>query len=49
VKSGIGLGLSISYDIIVNQHNGKLEVRSKEGEFAEFTMMIPIEQSKDEV
>lgn len=49
VKSGIGLGLSISYDIIVNQHNGRLEVRSKEGKFAEFTMMIPTEQSKDEV
>ncbi len=48
-KSGIGLGLSISYDIIVNRHDGRLEVQSEAGEFAAFTMMIPIAQSKDGV
>jgi signal transduction histidine kinase len=37
---GTGLGLSISYDII-KAHGGKLKVESKEGEGAEFEILIP--------
>ncbi len=39
---GTGLGLSISYDIIVKGHGGDLKVDSKEGEYTEFTILLPI-------
>ncbi|MEP6583766.1 MAG: tetratricopeptide repeat protein [Ginsengibacter sp.] len=38
---GTGLGLSLSYDII-KAHGGELKVETKEGEFAEFVIDIPI-------
>ncbi len=38
---GTGLGLSLSYDIIVKGHNGKIDVDSKEGEYSEFIISIP--------
>ncbi|MDZ4822386.1 MAG: ATP-binding protein [Flavobacteriales bacterium] len=38
---GTGLGLSICYDII-KAHGGELRVQSKEGEFTEFTISLPI-------
>jgi signal transduction histidine kinase len=38
---GTGLGLSLSYDIIVKGHAGTIDVNSKEGEYAEFTICIP--------
>ena len=37
---GTGLGLSLSYDI-VKAHGGELKVDSKEGEGAEFVVLIP--------
>jgi signal transduction histidine kinase/HAMP domain-containing protein len=40
--SGTGLGLSISYDIIVQGHQGELKAISVEGEFAEFTIILPV-------
>ncbi|MCE2982159.1 MAG: ATP-binding protein [Parachlamydia sp.] len=40
--AGTGLGLSLSYDIIVHEYNGTLSVRSEEGLFAEFTITLPI-------
>ena len=40
--SGTGLGLSISYDIVVQEHKGEIKVESKEGEFAEFIITLPI-------
>ena len=46
VGQGRGLGLTVSYQTIVNQHNGKLEVRSKPGRGAEFILEIPIRHSK---
>ncbi len=37
---GTGLGLSLSYDII-KAHGGELKVVSKEGDGAEFVVLIP--------
>jgi two-component system NtrC family sensor kinase len=39
---GVGLGLSLSYDII-KAHGGDLKVDTEEGVFAEFTVLLPIE------
>ncbi len=39
---GTGLGLSLSYDIITKGHKGELKVESKEGEYAEFVVTLPI-------
>jgi len=39
---GTGLGLSMSYDIVVKGHGGTLTVDSKEGEFTKFTVSIPV-------
>jgi len=38
---GTGLGLSLSYDIIVKGHGGKLEIESSEGEGSEFIIYLP--------
>lgn len=38
---GTGLGLSLSYDIITKSHGGKLTLKTKEGEGAEFIIQIP--------
>jgi signal transduction histidine kinase len=38
---GTGLGLSLSYDII-KAHGGKIKVETKEGEFTEFVIQLPI-------
>lgn len=38
---GTGLGLSLSYDIIVHAHKGTFEVQSREGEFTQFTLRLP--------
>jgi signal transduction histidine kinase len=42
VGEGTGLGLSMSYDIITKGHEGELKVDTKEGEFAEFTIKLPV-------
>jgi len=39
---GTGLGLSLSYDIITKVHSGNLTVESREGEFAEFIIQLPL-------
>ena len=38
---GTGLGLSLSYDIIVKQHAGSIEVNTQPGEFTEFRVVLP--------
>jgi signal transduction histidine kinase len=38
---GTGLGLSLSYDIVVKGHGGAIHVDSIEGEFATFTVQLP--------
>ena len=38
---GTGLSLSISYDIIVKQHGGSIEVETEPGEFAEIRVILP--------
>jgi GAF domain-containing protein len=38
---GTGLGLSLSYDIIVKQHAGSIEVDTRPGEFTEFRIVLP--------
>ncbi|MFI5014457.1 MAG: GAF domain-containing protein [Hyphomicrobiales bacterium] len=38
---GTGLGLSLSFDIIVKQHGGTIDVDTKPGEFTEFTILLP--------
>jgi signal transduction histidine kinase len=43
---GTGLGLSLSYDI-VKSHGGQLKVETKEGEGTEFTIILPILQTKE--
>jgi signal transduction histidine kinase len=38
---GTGLGLSLSYDIIKAQR-GEMKFETKEGEFTEFNILLPI-------
>jgi two-component system NtrC family sensor kinase len=47
VGKGTGLGLAISYSII-RKHQGTIEVSSREGEGATFTVKLPIERSNDD-
>lgn len=41
IGKGTGLGLNISYNIIVNKHNGHLLVESKSGEYTRFIIKLP--------
>ena len=38
---GTGLGLSMSHDIIVKQHGGRIEVETEPGAFTEFIIVLP--------
>ncbi len=39
---GTGLGLSLTYDMVVKGHGGTINVASIEGEGSEFTIQLPI-------
>ncbi len=39
---GTGLGLSLTYDMVVKGHGGSIQVNSKEGEGSEFIITLPI-------
>jgi signal transduction histidine kinase len=38
---GTGLGLSMTHDIIVKQHGGRIDVETRLGEFTEFIITLP--------
>jgi len=38
---GTGLGLSMTHDIIVKQHGGKIDVETEQGAFTEFIVSLP--------
>ncbi|MBE9226842.1 HAMP domain-containing histidine kinase [Phormidium sp. LEGE 05292] len=40
------MGLSISYQIIVESHGGELSCESTSGQGATFTILLPVERSK---
>jgi signal transduction histidine kinase len=40
---GTGLGLSLSYDIVTKEHNGIIDVITKENEYTEFIIQLPIQ------
>ena len=42
---GTGLGLSLSYDIVTKEHGGALQVNTKEGEYAEFLIRLPVKMT----
>ncbi len=44
VGQGAGLGLTVSYQIVVNQHHGQLKCVSEPGFGTEFTLELPIYQ-----
>jgi signal transduction histidine kinase len=45
VGKGTGLGLPISYEIVVEKHGGKLYCQSAPGQGTEFVIEIPMQQS----
>lgn len=45
IGKGTGIGMSVSYQIIVEKHRGKLECYSTPGQGAEFLIRIPVRQS----
>jgi len=42
---GTGLGLSLTYDIVTKEHGGIIRVETKEGEYAEFVIQLPLNRS----
>lgn len=48
VGKGTGLGLSIVYDIIVNKHQGSIDVSSEPGIGTQFTITLPVKAQPPE-
>ncbi len=46
VGKGTGMGLSISYKIVVEKHRGQIQCISAPGQGAEFVITIPLQQPK---
>ena len=47
VGEGTGLGLSLSYFIITNNHKGQLEVQSRPRKGTTFTLRLPLESPQN--
>lgn len=45
---GTGLGLSLSYETVVQQHQGRIDVETAEGGFTEFIVVIPRKRARPE-
>jgi PAS domain S-box-containing protein len=45
--SGTGLGLSVSYFIVTENHGGSMSVESKPGEWTRFTIRLPVTGERD--
>lgn len=45
VGKGTGQGLAIAYDVIVNQHHGKISVDSEPGNGTTFSIRLPLENA----
>ena len=45
VGKGTGQGLAIAYDVIVNQHHGKISVESEPGVGTTFSIRLPLENA----
>ena len=45
-QSGTGLGLSLTHDIIVQQHGGTLDATSTEGDHTEFVLTLPVQKAE---
>jgi len=41
---GIGLGLSLTYEIIAGQHHGTIQMETRLGEYTEFIIEIPLKE-----
>jgi signal transduction histidine kinase len=39
---GTGLGLSLTYDMVAKGHRGKIDINTKEGEYTEFKVVLPL-------
>ncbi|MBI1822769.1 MAG: HAMP domain-containing histidine kinase, partial [Nitrospirae bacterium] len=48
VGEGTGLGMAIVYKIIVENHHGKIDIKSKLGEGTEVMMTLPQRQQNTE-
>ena len=48
VGIGTGLGLSVSYFIVAEDHDGELEVDSVPGSYTKFTIRLPVSREKPE-
>ncbi|WP_437652593.1 trifunctional serine/threonine-protein kinase/ATP-binding protein/sensor histidine kinase [Sorangium sp. So ce1182] len=42
---GTGLGLALTYDVIVRRHRGNIKVDTRVGEYTEFTIVLPKSES----
>ncbi len=40
-RGNIGLGLSICFDIVVQEHGGEIKINTQEGDFTEFVLFLP--------
>ncbi len=47
VGQGTGMGLSISYQIVTEKHQGKLECFSPSGKGTEFVIQIPLQKNSE--